>query len=142
MAKTKILGHVGDVNPVEHWGGVVYDEGYGHGPHLLYFQNEKLADFLSGYAEGEMMVSIYDFPIDNFHRSDWYDWDAVASYIGWDRSMGLKDYALSLDCEKDPLTCAWLYESLGSYYGFGELDHEPTEMTLEDAENFYEVFVG
>ncbi len=141
MAKRKILGHVGDANPVEHWGGVVYDEGYGHGPHLLYFQSYD--------AEGETMVSVYDFPIDNFDRSDWYEWDAVASSIGWDEisinldvDMGLKDYALSLDCEEDPLTCAWLYESLGSYYGFGELDHEPTEMTLEDAEDFYEDFVG
>jgi hypothetical protein len=78
MAKRKIIGHVGDVNPVEHWGGVVYDEGYGHGPHLLYFQSYD--------AEGETMVSVYDFPIDNFDRSDWYDWDGVASYIGWDET--------------------------------------------------------
>lgn len=139
MAKRKIIGHVGDLNPVEHWGGVVYDAGYG--PHLLYFQSYD--------AEGRTMVSVYDFSIDNFDRSDWYDWDAVASYIGWDEisidldvDMGLKDYALSLDCEKHPMVCASIYESLGSYYGFGELDHEPSEMSLEDAEEVYKSLVG
>lgn len=124
MARRKYIGVIGDMNPIEHWGGVIYDAGYG--PHMTYFQSYD--------AEGEEMVSVYDFPIDDNALEDlnWVDWDAVASYIDMDVDE-LKGHATS----NNILARASVYEAVGSYQGFGELDPNQQEMTLKSAEGKY-----
>lgn len=116
MAK-KYIGIIGDVNPIEHWGGIIYDAGYG--PHVTYFQSY------------EDMVSVYDFPIEDNVLEDlnWVDWNAVAKSIGMPVSE-LKEHAVS----PNVFARASVYEAVGGYYGFGELDPYAEEMTIKQAE--------
>jgi hypothetical protein len=113
----KYIGVIGDVNPIEHWGGIIYDSGYG--PHLLYFQS---------YDD---RVTISNIPIekDVTEDLDWVKWREVAAYIGMPVSE-LKGYAKS----PNVFARADVYASVGSYHGFVNLDLYPEDITIKSAE--------
>lgn len=119
------FGIIGDRNPIEHWGGVVYDSGYG--PTVKYFQSYD-----------DERVSIYDVSIDDdvVKENDWVDWKGVASYTGQSTS-DLRKYGKS----KDPLARASVVEAAASYHGWDEFDSYPEDMTIEEAEEKYGPFV-
>lgn len=118
----RYIGVIGDVNPIEHQGGVIYDAGYG--PHLLYFQPWS--------DEGDDMVSVYEIPIgdDVLEDLSWVDWNEVADFIGMDESE-LRSHARSDNVHARASTV----EAVGSYYGFGELDPQVIDVTYEHAED-------
>lgn len=128
MSDIKFHGVIGDMNPIEHDGGVVFDGDYG--TMVLYFQ---------GWSDdnGERVtvstVSVEDNVLEDLN---WVDWDAVASCIGMDVEE-LKGHALS----DNVLARAQVYESVAGYYGWGELDPNPSELTLEEAEEEHGAFV-
>lgn len=120
----KILGTLGDINPIDHGGGVVYLQD-GH-PQIVYF------------APFEDQVSIYHVTIDTDETTncDWADLDAVASYTGIDvqelRSTG---------SHPDPHVRAFFLEGLAGYYGWGELTAGYSEtLSREAAEERYGEF--
>lgn len=121
-------GVIGDMNPIEHDGGVVYDRG--HGVEVLYFQ---------GYTHlGVQRVSVYEFMVEDdvAKELNWVDWKAVAECVG------LKEEELRAYTDApNPIARAQVYESVAANYGFSELDHRPEEMTLEQAEEKYGDFV-
>jgi len=126
---TTFHGIIGDINPIEHDGGVVFDRG--HGPEVIYFQ---------GWAddEGEDRVTVYEFTIadDVAEELDWADWDRVGSCVGMDpeelRAEGRSENALAR---------ASVYQCVAAYCGFRELDPNPRELTLEKAEREFGEFV-
>ena len=125
---TKFHGIIGDINPIEHNGGVVYDRG--HGVEVLYFQ---------GWTdEGEERVTVFRFMVEDDVVADltWADWDSVASCIGMDVDE-LKGYGTS----DNVLARAQVYESVAAHSGFREMDSQPREMTLEAAEHTDGTFV-
>lgn len=126
MTDTKFHGTLGDVNPIEHDGGVVYDSGYG--VEVLYFQN----------AEEDSRVTVIRFAVKDDAVDDlsWADWDAVASFIGMDVDEFKGDGA-----SENPVTRARVYEGVGGYHGFSNLDSYPREMTRDEAEAEYGPFV-
>jgi len=127
---TKFHGIIGDRNPIDHGGGVVYQNDPDQSPEVLYFQ---------GY-EGEdgPRVTVSRFCVEDNVLDDltWVDWAAVASYIGIEEEA-LKGYATA----PNVLARAQVYESVASYSGFINLDGEPRELTLEEAEKEYGEFV-
>ena len=116
----KYLGTIGDSDPITHWGGFVSDSGYG--PHLTYFQSY------------EDRVSIYGVFIEDdvYAELDWVDWDAVSQYADVSKA-DLRKYGSS----EDPLARAQVYETVAGYYGWGEFDFYPQDITLEEAEEIY-----
>jgi len=126
--ETKFHGIIGDMNPVEHGGGVVFENGYG--PQVVYFGGWS--------AEGEARVTVSTFSVEESVLEDlsWVDWAGVASYVGLSEEE-LRGHATS----ENVLARAKVYESVGQYHGFGELDLEPLELTLEQAEEEYGDFV-
>ena len=129
MSHKKFYGIIVDVNPIEHWGGVVYDQG--NGPALLYFQSY---DGDSGDDDDDStMVSVYNVFIEDDVVEDlsWVDWDAVARTNDMDVAE-LKRYA------KDPnvLARADVYATVASHYGWSQID-DGQEMTLKQAEKKY-----
>ena len=127
---TKFHGIIGDMNPIEHDGGVVYQEGEDQSPEVLYFQ---------GWTDDEgPRVTVSTFCVEDNVLEDltWVDWDSVASYIGMEVGE-LKGHAAS----DNVLARAQVYESVAGYCGFGELDSQPRELTLEQAEKEYGEFV-
>jgi hypothetical protein len=124
MMATKIkkyYGILGDNNPIEHWGGVVYEGQYG--PEVTYFQSY------------EDKVSVYNFQVaeDVTKDLDWVKWENVATYIGMPTSE-LKAHAKS----DNVMARASVYEAVAGYYGFTEIGSwEPVEMSLKAAEKKY-----
>lgn len=117
---TVVMGIIGDSNPIEHTGGVVYDAGYG--PHVIYFQP---------YQD---RVSIYTVPIDDNVVNDlnWVDWKAVSEYV--DQTYGdLAKYGRS----SSPVARATVIEAAGGYHGWAEMDPDPQDMTIQAAEDLY-----
>lgn len=116
--RRKYYGIIGDQSPIEHWGGIVYDQGYG--PQVTYFQS---------YDDDK--VSIYTFNVEDdvVADLDWADWAGVASFSGMDVAE-LKKYGRS----KNLLARAQVYETVAGYHGFGELDPYPEETTIAKAE--------
>jgi hypothetical protein len=127
---TKFYGIIGDVNPIDHDGGVVYQNGEDQSPEVLYFQ---------GWHDDEgPRVTVSSFNVEDNVLEDlpWVDWDSVASCIGMDVEE-LKGYAVS----DNVLARAQVYESVAAHSGFGELDTYPRHMSLEEAEKEYGEFV-
>ncbi len=118
-ARGKPIGIVGDVSPIEHWGGIVFQRP-GKQYSMLYFQS----------YDGDK-VSVFDFEIEDDVVKDlgWVNWDAVASSIGMPVEE-LKGYGRS----KNVMARASVYEAVGGYDGFGNLDGYQQEMTIRTAE--------
>lgn len=116
-------GIIGDRNPIEHWGGIIYRKP-GNQYSMVYFQSYDDSD-------DDGMVSVFEFDIEDDVVEDlnWVKWDAVANYIGMPVDE-LKEHARSSNVHAR----ASVYESVAGYYGFGNLDHDQQEMTLKEAE--------
>jgi hypothetical protein len=129
MSTPTFHGIIGDTNPIEHGGGVVYQE-EDQSPEVLYFQGWEDED------GPRVTVSRFSVEDDVLKDLTWADWDKVASFIGIE-TQALKEYATA----PNVLARAQVYESVASYSGFINLDGEPRHMTLEQAEKEYGEFV-
>lgn len=119
-ARGKPIGVIGDMSPIEHGGGIVFRRPGGQYS-LLYFQAYN----------GDELVSVYDIEIDDDVLSDldWASWEAIAKFIDMPVSE-LKGHARS----DNVMARASVYEAIGSYQGFGNLDPNQQEMKLSTAE--------
>lgn len=128
MSDIKFHGIIGDCNPIEHDGGVVYEGDYG--PEVVHFQ---------GWSDDNgQRVTVSRFSVEDNVLEDltWVNWEEVASSMGMDPEE-LKGHATS----SNVLARAQVYETVGMYCGFRELDAYPQELTLEQAENEFGEFV-
>ena len=114
-------GIIGDMNPIEHIGGVVLDRG--DGPEVIYFMGWDY--------EGETRVTVYQFMVadDVTEELSFADWDKVADCCGYE-----KEDLVEEGRSENILARASVYETFGAYYGLSEIDCYPREMTLEEAE--------
>lgn len=123
----KYHGIIGDLSPIEHGGGIVFEGDFG--PELIYFQ--PWAD------GGQKYVSVYTTTVDDDLLEDyhWWSsaWERVAEFSGL-RTEELREFAGS----EDPLVRAQVLELLAQDYGWSEFDDSPEEMTLEGAQAKYE----
>lgn len=128
MSDIKFHGIIGDMNPIEHGGGVVFDRG--HGPEMLYFQDWA--------GEEGPRVSVYEFTIAEnvIEELTWVEWESVASCIGMDVKE-LKEHAVS----ENVLARASVYQAVGAHSGFREFDWQPQELTMNQAEVEFGKFV-
>ncbi len=125
---TVIHGVVGDTNPVEHGGGVIYDCGYG--PEVIYFSPWG--------TDEDFHVTVTRFPIPEPSEGlDWADLTEVAEYASWGFD------GISGDPQEPNLFIrAHMYIDTAAYYGMDNLDSYPQEMTLEEAEEHYRKILG
>ncbi len=116
------IGLIGDVNPIEHWGGVIYETPYGI--EMLYFQISE---------EDQVAVYRVDIEDDVIADLDWADWDDIASFTGQDvdeiKKVGRGDNVIGR---------AQVYDAAASYHGWNNLDDSPELLTVEEAEAKYD----
>jgi len=129
MQAEKFHGIIGVTNPIVHNGGVVYQNGD---------QSPEVVDFSGWHDDNGPRVTVAQFSVEDNVLEDlsWVDWDSVASCIGMDVEE-LKGYAVS----ENVLARALVYESVASHSGFMNLDSQPRELSLEEAEKEYGDFV-
>ncbi len=118
------VGVIGDRSPVEHGGGVVY-VGPGDEVELHYFQP---------YDDGTESVSLYRFDVapDVMAELDWVDWKALA------KSADISMEELKAASTGNALARASVYEAVGQHHGFGELDLDPLESTIDVIDRRYD----
>lgn len=117
-------GHIGDICPIEYQGGIVFDAG--SGPVLRYFEPWK--------GEDGPRVTVYTIHIadDVLQGLDWLDLDRIAALVG----VGEDEIRLAATSD-DPVARACVYEAIGSYCGFVELDQYWEDMSEDEAERIF-----
>lgn len=125
----RVLGQIGDVNPLDHMGGVVYETDYG--PTLEYTWGLEEHEGIDSTDEGveKVMLTVYRVNLgesgDEFLRDlDWVEWGQVGKSIGMSKSE-LLEHAHS----DNPMARASVAEAVAGYYGWHELDQYPLEMS-------------
>jgi hypothetical protein len=123
MKSTRIIGRLGDVDPIEYGGGVVFTDGSHRWIEYTYGQEGE--DFEGRTLTHVLPVYRVDIPDDVFMDLEWVDINGVASSIGV--AVHELDKAGSSDKVGDR---AWAVEAIAGYYGWTELDSYPMQHSL------------
>jgi hypothetical protein len=119
----QVLGTTGDVNPIDHDGGVVFRDADG----VVFWEWAERHDD----AEDSLIsVHCIAVPDDVFDYYDWADAAQTAACCGWDSAECLVEAGMS----DDPMTRVAALESLKDYEGSRALDDDPLVMLAEDLE--------
>jgi hypothetical protein len=130
-----IVGNFGDVNAPEHGGGAlvaIHQKGkprYYVVEHTDGIEVEHPKDKSYGAAKRKLKIHVWSRPIadDVIAELDWVDWGAVA------RSTGIQvDKLFGYARSDDPMRRGLVYQSVGSHYGWHELDQYPIELTFSE----------
>lgn len=114
-----IVGHVGDVNWIDHGGGPVY----------------KNPNYPGQYRLEYIQPAQSDYPYWEVYRIDFPDKEAAKDYL---RDGNIQKYTgvstrefLSALRNKNPLAEASVWESIGQTIGFHELDSDPLRLNAK-----------
>ena len=112
----RIVGRIGDVNPTEYGGGVIFSDGklrwleYTHGRESMSWDDPEVE---------ELEVYQVDIEDDVLDDHDWVDLVNLSGYTGLDEEE-LLEQAKGTLAER-----AQLLSDIASYYGWHELDSYP-----------------
>jgi hypothetical protein len=126
----KLLGTIGDVDPITHGGGQIIEDGDGC---------VRLYHYSGDYASGGIYIHIVCVEPDVCEDLNWMtrdDWSALASY------SGAELWEIQEACVGNPVERAQLYAVVASYYGWDNLDSSPIKVTLAKAEEMRERLAG
>jgi hypothetical protein len=127
-----IIGHLGDVNPIDHGGGVVVRVYQGGRSHVILEHTYGMdvehpgSVAYSPAQERSAHLTVYrrDIEDDVIANLSWVNWQAVTT------SQGAYPTTLQKDARsKDPMLRALVYEMAASHYGWHELDTDPLVLT-------------
>lgn len=128
--KIRILGNLGDANPLDYGGLIVYE---------MLDRGKKYidAEYWTEPGPESETYTVYAWGVEKNVQEDlvWVDWEAVASYTG--HSL---DQLKELGRSRDPMDRASVYKAVGDYYGYDEFDSYPLELTREDMEKRWPEF--
>lgn len=124
-----IIGQVGDVNPLDHSGGIVIQGE--HEPELEYTWGLEGLGGDVPEDESAAVLEVYRVPIekDLVKSYDWVDWPDVARTIG----MPLAEL-MTYGRDSNVMARASTIEAIASHYGWGELDSYPLIMSYAELE--------
>jgi hypothetical protein len=139
----KLLDVLGDVNPIDHGGMLVYQDETGvYAPEAV-----VICALIKDYEDDPDRWIVYRFPLDrctyvdgilsdNEFHPEHPAWFANALGAVAVRS-GLRDLTTLL-CSADPIERAQAYQAIGDCHGFINLDHEPvTDLDRSEMEARY-----
>ena len=116
-----MVGHIGDVNWLDHGGGPVYktDDGY-----WLEYVEPPPEDA----RKRERVWTIYRMSLpDPEGIKDWLRRGEIQKYTG----VSNKEFLAALR-SKNPIAEAQIWSDIASYYGWHELDHYPLTLNKEE----------
>ena len=133
------LGSIGDVNPIEHSGGYVFQRGE-RDPEVEYF--DGVDDDFDDEHEHTTTVTVYCVDLHSSPKLfldwlDWVNWDDVRNSCGLEsiEDMGLVAWHRSLDA---PQERANAIHAAAGYYGWHEFDQCPMTMTVAELKERWE----
>lgn len=133
-AKLHKMGTLGDVNPIDHGGGVVLGT-------YKTLANPKAEGSFVEYVETpfyedddddpQRVVEVYRVSLDGnpMELYDWVDWSDIAAFA--DQPI---EELQRLSRSSDPSARAYVVESLASYGGWRALDDRPLKLTVAELE--------
>lgn len=138
----KVIDNLGDRHPLDHGGYIIYRvrDPKKEGPGASWIQ----AEFWDEPVEVDRdepkkdLYEVYRWQIepDVFEELSWVkDWDAIASSTGMKPSKLIR-----MARSKDILDRAGVYEDVGRYHGFENLDSYPERFTREQMEERWPEF--
>ena len=127
LNKMRIYGMVGDADPIEHGGGVVYPSEYG--PQLAFWHEKYEEDYYGDSEPVPSPITVYrtDVPEDVMAEYGWVDFESIAQQYG----MEMHEMR-AWSRHPDALNRANLVYEVARTQGYGEIDHYPIEMTAEE----------
>jgi hypothetical protein len=127
--KWKIVGHVGDVDPISYGGGFVFiDETGIYPPELAWFEPATDEEWHEKGEESKLEYFRVVLEKDS-SREWWYSrLNEITSFLG----VSLEELQTAAKSE-NPLTLAQLYSSLIAFYGAEEFDSYPVTLTEKEA---------
>jgi hypothetical protein len=128
----KLLGSLGDVNPVDNDGMLVYEDTTGVYPP----EAVVIVALIKDYEDDPDRWIVYRFPLERctyvngilsdneFHPEHpaWFadSLDRIASCVGVEHFEIVRQL-----CSENPIERAQAYQAIGDYHGFINLDHDP-----------------
>ena len=125
----RLAGRIGDVDPIAHGGGFVYEDATGvYAPEIAWF--EHAPDEQWHRDGGATPVTVYRIVVERDSEAEWWH-ERLADVAA---SAGLDPESLREQAgETDTMTRARLYSDLISYFGPYEFDQYPVTMTEDEA---------
>lgn len=130
----EVLGTIGDVSPIEHGGGRVFETE--HGPMLEYTHGME-DDAVVEHDEGATKLQLYRVSIE----------PDVLTDLNWVKPSDLKSIARSMDTEVstlrefsksgDVMKRVRVYEDVAGYWGWDNLDSYPITMTARELDEHW-----
>jgi hypothetical protein len=127
--KWKIVGHVGDVDPISYGGGFVFvDETGIYSPELAWF--EPATDEEWHEKDGESKLEYSRILLEKDSTIEWWypRLNELTSFLG----VSLVDLQIAA-MSANPVTLAQLYSDLIAYFGVEEFDSYPVTLTEKEA---------
>jgi len=126
-----IVGNIGDVDPIQYGGGVVFEDEDG-GYTLEYVYGADSDEDYGWEQNPDYEHVVYrvglESDLDSFLRwNDWADLDAVADSVG-----ATKDELLERARKGGAVGRAWLANEIAAHYGWQNLDEYPVKITERD----------
>lgn len=115
----KVIGGTGDVDPLEHGGGVVYKDDYGL--HWEWWDEPEGDDYVVYRA---------DVPDDVTAYFDWADWNKIGDYVDESAAELVREGKSS-----NVMHRVYVMRDLAAYWGAHELDGDPLELTRSEMEH-------
>jgi hypothetical protein len=131
----QFIGHVGDIDPISHGGGLIYKDTTGkYCPEMTWFEPAPEEEWKE---KGELAkVTIYRILLENDSTKEWW-YKSLNTIAEW---SGISyETLLDLSTSPDPMEKAWVYEQLLRYFGPENFDSDPTKMTEAEAEEKYAI---
>jgi hypothetical protein len=125
----KLVASIGDVNPLQYGGALIFKVS---GPHkgIAAYELDVLSETK---GEGED-IERHTIPLEDFDPEDWYadNLESVANYTGIS-----VDELLEAGKSADPVQRAWFYKALADYHGIINFDEYPVKFTQSEAKRKY-----
>lgn len=113
MSNKKLLGGIGDVNPVTHGGGYIYQD-----------DDSLWLEYSHGLETGVSTIKLFIVHIEDCVECDWADLDKVATSYGCE-----VDSLIAMGRSPNLVDRAYLLEAIGGYYGWENFDPYPVTLT-------------
>lgn len=137
IATAHVIGHVGDVNPIDYGGGFILQMSPDDRPCLEYYEGLDTEAISNRYDDAAderieaMTVRVYRADLECSARAflsdlNWVDWDEIRGFTGSDPSTYTAP-TLATPFDRACAAC-----DVASYHGWANLDSYPLELTVAE----------